>query len=105
MSNTTQDTLLETFIAISGSRPSSLDPFIDAGAELASAAGDIARVIGSTAKLGAVTAGPESVGRPIAGLMPDPAGPFAGGPAPVPAPSSTLGSLIQAAIPADTKST
>ncbi len=45
MPNTTQEKLYETFVAISGGQPSSLDPMIDASEELAGAVAKIAKVM------------------------------------------------------------
>ena len=101
MANTTQDKLFETFIAISGGKPSSLDPFIDASVELAGTVGDIAKVMSSTVMKGTVTAGPELVGRPAQGPVPDPAGSATPGPVPDPAPSTRLADLIATVVPGD----
>lgn len=45
MPNTTQEKLYETFVAISGSQPSSQDPMIDASEELATSVAKIAKVM------------------------------------------------------------
>src|ERR1017187_407750 len=87
MANTTQDKLYETFIAISGGQTSSLDPFIDASEELANSVGDIAKVMGSTVRMGTVAAGPEPAGQPAPGAVTDQA------------PATAIADLIAMAVP------
>lgn len=73
MPNTTQEKLYETFVAISGGRPSSQDPMIDASENLAVSAAKIANVMNRVATpkadaAGSITLADPSVfvGRPAA---------------------------------------
>ncbi|HEY2018936.1 MAG TPA: hypothetical protein VGH38_35770 [Bryobacteraceae bacterium] len=67
MANTTQEKLYETFLAVSGGQASSLDPFIDAGEQMASSVSDIAKVMSSTVRGGTVAARLEPAGQPAPG--------------------------------------
>jgi hypothetical protein len=75
MPNTTQEKLYETFVAISGSQPSSRDPMIDASEELAGSVSKIAKVVDRVATPKADTAGSVTMSDPsiLAGLLAAPA--------------------------------